>query len=228
MLLLRFVPEAHQDIITHSPSGKWVGGSRIYLEPPRLLQNHPEAQGCIPAGCRWGHQERGRLCRVGVRGWDWASSSKRNRRKWRPLSPQAVPGEHSGRKGEGPVGWEQPCEGIRSDRYKCLVHWADMWEVRCTRLLTTGRAGEDAGKTASRISSQGCTGVCRALLALIIIRPFFNLAQARPEGIQVAMGRTGHPAPSPRPLLGHFLWNLYRPETREQICCTGHQYYLGA
>ena len=44
------------------------------------------------------------------------------------------------------------------------------------------------------VSSQG-TGVCGVLLRLIIIRPFFKLAQVWPRGSQAAAGGFGILAP---------------------------------
>jgi hypothetical protein len=94
-------------------------------------------------------------------------SSKRN--TWAGLSS----GNILGRKEKAPRWREQPCEGIRSDRYKCVVHWAGRREGdhKCTN-AERGRGG-GLGKAESLSLLPGIR-VCLVLLGLIIIKPFFK------------------------------------------------------
>lgn len=89
-----------------------------------------------------GAGELGRLSKVLVGGKEWGLAKSEKQREAKAfIQGWAVLGEHSGRKGENPVGRGQPCGGIRSDRYKCVVHWADMGKISSAWMLTAGKTG---------------------------------------------------------------------------------------
>lgn len=107
-------------------------GGKLRLETPLLLPNPPPPkQEAAPQPLQAGARGLGRLCKVPVGGKGWGVAKSEKQRKAKAfIRVWAVLGEHCGKKGESPVGQEQPCGGIRSDRYKCVVHWADMGRLK--------------------------------------------------------------------------------------------------